>query len=325
MAVQPAHCGRISGYPIRLQLFCCNQRKLHYNDFLTHTLCVHVRRIFEEVDEWLFYLPTADGSLDSQADYNCYVKKNGKCFTGNDGINKFATSYFSDVTSSRAKKGKYQCEKILVKSTGNDALDRVNSRLSFNDITIMRNPDLLKNENTTNFLGGLFHIFETEAMGVLSQDCKVASQKCINAVRKDNEKKKSKRVDDTFFDSRKCLLMAIVTGNIDCKFWLSDGLINDIQAVKAFHGKKLRSAVRQKSASWAVNQGMMPDDALPHSKEFGQVCIWKASFLWSGRMLLIFHATGCVHHLGSIHDHPIRYQPKGSLSCLGQARETGFL
>ena len=85
-------------------------------------------------------------------------------------------------------------------------------------------------------------------------------------------------IDNTFFKPKTdCLVLGVVTGEIDCKYWLADGLGADIAAVKPLNGKALRSAVREKAAEWSVEADMMPDDSQPYSHDFSEVrapCVW---------------------------------------------------
>ena len=87
-------------------------------------------------------------------------------------------------------------------------------------------------------------------------------------------------MDETFFKD-KCLKLAVVTGNIDCKFWLSDGLVDDVSAVRQLVGKKLSSAVRGKPTSWTIRSDMILSDKSLYSTDFGQVCPF-----WHVRLLL---------------------------------------
>jgi hypothetical protein len=66
--------------------------------------------------------------------------------------------------------------------------------------------------------------------------------------------------------------MAVPQGKFDCKFWLDEGLSGDIRATKALHNKALRSAVRKKEADWSVNMYQMPDESLPHTTSYSEVC-----------------------------------------------------
>lgn len=65
--------------------------------------------------------------------------------------------------------------------------------------------------------------------------------------------------------------MAVPVGMLDCKYWLKDGLDADIAAVKPLANRAVRSAIRGVSQGWTVELDRMPDDSLPHTKDFGKV------------------------------------------------------
>ena len=54
-----------------------------------------------------------------------------------DGINKFNTSFFSDVRQIKYN-AKYECHRVQVMTSGNEAVDIVRSGLSFNDIQVLK-------------------------------------------------------------------------------------------------------------------------------------------------------------------------------------------
>jgi len=101
----------------------------------------------------------------------------------------------------------------------------------------------------------------------------------------------SVKIDDSFFmpsatdPAKKCLVLGVITGDIDCKYWLSDGLAADVAAAKQYSNKALRSAVRAKTSNWAVEAGMMPDETQPYSHDFAEVCFF--------HLLFIPHITHC--------------------------------
>lgn len=119
--------------------------------------------------------------------------------------------------------------------------------------------------------------------------CSIITDKCINAPSAESADLVSRKIDTSFFterDGKQCLNLAVVTGDIDCKYWLRDGLDADIVAAKQYANKALRSAVRAKAASWSVEADMMPDETQPHSYDFAEVSVLHAEktsrFAYSG-------------------------------------------
>lgn len=108
----------------------------------------------------------------------------------------------------------------------------------------------------------------------MQHQCSVITDRCINAPGDKSNDLVSRKIDTSFFtkrDGKECLILAVVTGDIDCKYWLSDGLGADIVAAKQHANKALRSAVRAKVADWSVEPDMMPDEKKPYSYDFAEV------------------------------------------------------
>lgn len=177
----------------------------------------------------------------------------------------------------------HRCAKIKVRSTGNAVVDRVRENLSFNDITVSQNKELMRKQlndertraNVTTFRDHLYDLITSTSTNVIQTDCSQVQDACINAKRESEAKPlESVAVDSTFFNknAKDCLLLAVVKGMIDCKYWLRDGLDEDIAATKQLNNRVIKSAVRGRDLGWTVESDRMPDDRLPHTKEFGQVC-----------------------------------------------------
>ncbi len=110
----------------------------------------------------------------------------------------------------------------------------------------------------------------------VQHNCSVIRDRCINGVSNEGEELVSVKLDDSFYTSsadgkQKCLILGVLTGEIDCKYWMSDGLGADVKAAKEYSNRVLRSAVRAKTASWTVDASLMPDEALEHSRDFSEV------------------------------------------------------
>ena len=110
----------------------------------------------------------------------------------------------------------------------------------------------------------------------IQHDCTILTDKCINAKRQDNKEPASLRINQSFFydspdKTKRGLTLAVVTGDIDCKYWLADGLRADVAAAKQLSNKALRSAVRDRPARWKVEPDRMPDEAQPYSYDFAEV------------------------------------------------------
>ena len=102
--------------------------------------------------------------------------------------------------------------------------------------------------------------------------------RCINSRTNNEANPRSRRIDSSFYttDGRggkesNCLILGVVQGKLDCKFWLDGGLGADIAAVKPLHNRALQSAVRRRAASWSVNVYDMPDDSKPHTRSYAEV------------------------------------------------------
>ena len=107
--------------------------------------------------------------------------------------------------------------------------------------------------------------------------CSIITDKCINGESIDGEEPRSVKIDESFLttnkDGKRCLILAVVTGDIDCKYWMSDGLGADVAAVRPLTNKALRSAVRDKPAEWTIENDLLPDDTQPYSYDFAEVMI----------------------------------------------------
>lgn len=122
------------------------------------------------------------------------------------------------------------------------------------------------------FNAELYHIIAANTLDVVQQGCSTVTDKCFNAARKEGELPISKRIDATYkIQGTDCLKLAVPTGKIDCKYWLSDGLGEDVAVAKGYANKAFRSAVRERAASWTVEGDMMPDLNLQHTREFKEV------------------------------------------------------
>ncbi len=209
-----------------------------------------------------------------------------------DSLNKESLSYdvktyLSDDTAKHVNKYPYVCKKLTVKSTGSVLVDSVREKLSYNDIKVSQNPDKMKQERSkcsankecayNTFTDKLYKIITSSALDTVSHNCSIYTDRCINAYQKLSENlKKSKKIDASFEwkakdPKKKCLTLGVVTGNLDCKYWLADGLYEDIKAIKPLANKAFRSAVRKKVAGWTVVESKMPDDKLAHTTDFAEV------------------------------------------------------
>jgi hypothetical protein len=70
--------------------------------------------------------------------------------------------------------------------------------------------------------------------------------------------------------------MAVITGRLDCKFWLSDGLNEDANVARLMQNKAFRSAVTKTEAAWTVDTSRMPEVSAQYTTEFSEVIytIW---------------------------------------------------
>jgi hypothetical protein len=156
----------------------------------------------------------------------------------------------------------------------------------------------------------------------IQHDCTVLTDKCINAKRQDNQKPASLKIDQSFFydnpdKTKRCLTLAVVTGDIDCKYWMADGLCADVSAAKQLSNKALRSAVRDRPASWEVEPDRMPDEAQPYSYDFAEVtCFTKQLKFLSSHVAKT--NTGRLHHMGALHGSARAEQP-----TVGRVGQTG--
>ena len=203
-------------------------------------------------------------------------------------------SYLSDETAKGVKKYAYRCEKITVRSSGSTVVDRVREQLSFNDIVVSQNFEKMKEERSmcakgtcryNRFNDKLYQLITSSAIDTISHNCSIFTDRCIPEARKANQPARSKKINANFIwrakdPNKECLTMAVVTGMLDCKFWLSDGLYADIQAIRPLANKALRSAVRKQAATWTVAESKMPGgDGVQHTTEFAEVlsdhaCAW---------------------------------------------------
>ena len=169
-----------------------------------------------------------------------------------------------------------------MRTTGSTVVDRVRTALSYNDIYASQNPDRWGNQNATGFQlfnDKVYQLITSEVLDIYQDKCTVFNDRCINAKRKAGERQRSKKIDATFFrQGTDCLILGAVTGNMDCKFWLRDGLHADIRSAKELDNQALRSAVRRQMAKWSVYASEMPDESVPHTRSYAQVracvCVW---------------------------------------------------
>lgn len=90
-------------------------------------------------------------------------------------------------------------------------MDRVRESLSYNDITVSQNKDLIQKQlndvktrqNVTNFYDHLYDIITSTTLNVIQENCVEQGQACINAVRKtEADPPRSRVIDTTFFDDK---------------------------------------------------------------------------------------------------------------------------
>jgi hypothetical protein len=162
--------------------------------------------------------------------------------------------------------------------------------------------DLLERNSTSDeelrtFRNHLFYLITKPTLDVLDDDCKELQTFCIHANRRTRlQRPATRRVDSTFMAkhevtssmlslakarealgkyvdlSQECLALAVVTGHLDCKYWIRrDGLVHDIASVMPLDNKPIRSAVRGVDPGWNVEAWRMPQNNTEFSKEFGEV------------------------------------------------------
>ena len=248
------------------------------------------------VDEAVKYIRDREGletilnalSLGTASDILDSVQSKSKA-GGKGGLSKRAESYLSDDTAKHVTRYPYACKRLTVETTGSVLVDSVREKLSYNDIKVSQNFDKMKEERSkckagqkcayNEFTDKLYQLITSSALDTVSHNCSIYTDKCINAYQRLSEtQKKSKKLDASFIwkakdSTKECLALAVVTGNLDCKYWLSDGLYADIAAVKPLSNKAVRSAVRNKAAGWTVVESKMPDDRVAYTTEFSEVCI----------------------------------------------------
>lgn len=206
------------------------------------------------------------------------VKSNNRY---SDGIDEYRKSIFEDRTSKDFTGSWYQCDAIKVRTSGSAVVDKVRSSLSYNDIVVSQDPNLIKGQEDRlkEFNRRIYQILTEEVLNISQPDCSTYNDRCIPAVRKSGQPDRSRKIDATFFQTRggkQCFILGMVTGNIDCKFWLRDGIDADVAVVSRLNNAPLKSAVRKKYASWSVYTNDMPDPAQPHTLSYAKV----ARTLW---------------------------------------------
>jgi hypothetical protein len=123
-----------------------------------------------------------------------------------------------------------------------------------------------------NFNNKVYGLITDQFLNTYTDKCAIYQDRCVNALLKEGQvQPRSRKIDQTF-EHNGCLILGVITGQIDCKFWLRDGLAADIQAIKDLNNKALKSAVRKKEADWNVFVGFMPDDTQQHTKSYEEVC-----------------------------------------------------
>jgi hypothetical protein len=216
---------------------------------------------FSEVDGFVFDVYRAFGGKGNIANI--------------DGINEFTRSIFDDRTSRAAAGAFYTCDRIKVRSSGSTVVDRVRTALSYNDIVVSQNEDLIKGQESRlqEFNMRVYHLITSEVLNIVESECNAFGDRCIPSARKHGEPDSSRKIDPTFFrqDNRSCLVLGVVTGNIDCKFWLRDGLDADIAVVSRLNNRALTSPVRGKAANWEVYTSDLPDPTEAHTRSYAHV------------------------------------------------------
>lgn len=211
-----------------------------------------------------------------------------------DGINEYRTSIFEDKTSKDFTGTWYQCDAVKVRTSGSSVVDKVRSSLSYNDIVVSQNPDLIKGQESrlAEFNKRIYEIITSEVLNISQSGCTTYNDRCIPALRKTGQPDRSRKIDDTFYQQRgdkKCFVLGVVTGNIDCKFWIQqDGLDADVAVVSRHNNVPLKTAVRGKSASWSVYTNDLVDPAQKYTLSYSRV----ARTLWTRFMdVLASNAT----------------------------------
>lgn len=206
-------------------------------------------------------------------------------YVPSDYINEYRKSIFADRTFKEKTGTWYQCDAIKVRTSGSSVVDRVRSSLSYNDIVVSQNPNLLQGQDQSRideFNRRIYDIITSEVFNISQAGCSTSGNRCIPAVRRPGQPDRSRRIDDTFYyqqrGGQKCLILGVVTGNIDCKFWMRrDGLDADIAVVSRHNNAPLTSAVRGKAASWSVYTNDLPNPAEEYTLSYAKV----ARTLWT--------------------------------------------
>lgn len=81
-------------------------------------------------------------------------------------------------------------------------------------------------------------------------------------------------IDDTFFvqvGAKKCLRLATVTGVFQCKYYMSDGLADDVSYILESSRSVLKSPGSNSVLDWKVLKSKVPDVTKPTTTSFGKV------------------------------------------------------
>ena len=226
----------------------------------------------DETDKWL---------RDNRRGLPWILEQLGAFKGTSDGINEYVQSLLTDETARHVTTRDYRCQLLNVRSTGNPIVDRVRTALSFNDIQVTRSKELMAKQDAVNldnlrrFNDKLYRLITEEVTDIYQRNSTVFNDRCINAKRRAGQTPRSKKIDATFFHNRddgsRCLILATVQGNLDCKFWMRDGLAADVAAVSSLSGQSIRSAVRKKAAGWVVQSSEMPDARQAHTTVYSEV------------------------------------------------------
>lgn len=197
-----------------------------------------------------------------------------------------ASSYqqFFEVQDTYQKSTAYVCKMANVRSTGSAALDSVRSKLSYNDIVVSMDSELFLKQpevKRTAFLGRVYAIIADDVWKSIGKNF-VEERTCIRCPSRPSADGLSlvdtQVMDPSFFvqvNQQKCLLLATVKGLLDCKFYLGDGLVDDVKYIQKYMSTRktfsLKTNGTDTGVGWNLDRNMILDPNKDNTTEYNKV------------------------------------------------------
>jgi hypothetical protein len=152
-------------------------------------------------------------------------------------------------------------------------VDKVRSSLSYNDIVVSRNANILNDDSNAEakeiFLNKLFSIIVGDIFKQVAL-LEARVRYCIESrpiVMPDGSRSRTRVMDSTFYlpDMPNCLRLSVVKGMLDCKFYMQDGLDSEAAVVLAYmkiQTKGLVTNATKQPVGWRIQKSLIPDPSL---------------------------------------------------------------